>query len=268
MCQAEIEAIVHLLTELATQGYPGTVGVVTPFRQQANRLRDAIERMAGKLPMERWDLLADTAHGFQGGERDLMIYSLCGGPGMPPGSAAWFASDDGRSLVNVAVTRSRAVLQVVGNRAWAAGSGVSHLVRLANHDRQPVNDHKDRYESPWEQRFDEALRAAGIPTVPQYRVTHRRLDLAVLDPVRLDIEVDGEAYHRTATGRRVDDDVYRDLQMMSLGWKVLRFWVYELRENMPKCIGLVQEALRPDAGGDPQYSCDPPTILSDKRTDI
>jgi len=243
MCQAEIDTIVQLLTDLAGQRYKGTVGIVTPFRQQANRLQDAMERLADRIP-EHWRLKADTAHGFQGGERDLMIYSLCAGPDMPPTSAGWLASDDGRSLVNVAVTRTRAVLQVVGNRAWARASGVPHLVRLANHDQQVQREREEPYDSPWEERLDKALRASGITTVPQYRVAHRRLDLAVLSPVRLDIEVDGEAYHRTATGKRVDDDVYRDLQMMSLGWKVLRFWVYELREDMPACVRRVEGAMK------------------------
>jgi hypothetical protein len=52
-------------------------------------------------------------------------------------------------------------------------------------------------------------------------------------------EVDGEAVHRTAAGGRKDDDHWRDLQLQSLGWKVRRFWVYELRDDLPKCLARV-----------------------------
>jgi len=58
----------------------------------------------------------------------------------------------------------------------------------------------------------------------------------VVGPVKLDIEVDGESVHRTAGGGRKDDDYWRDLQLQSLGWRVSRFWVYELREDMPRCV--------------------------------
>lgn len=52
--------------------------------------------------------------------------------------------------------------------------------------------------------------------------------------------VDGESVHRTAGGGRKDDDYWRDLQFQSLGWKVRRFWVYELREDLPKCVTRVR----------------------------
>ncbi len=54
-------------------------------------------------------------------------------------------------------------------------------------------------------------------------------------PKKVDVEVDGEAVHRTAGGGRKDDDHWRDLQLQSLGWKVCRFWVYELREDLTHC---------------------------------
>jgi len=88
-----------------------------------------------------------------------------------------------------------------------------------------------------------ALRAAGIQTTAQHPVAGRRLDLAVFAPRRLDIEVDGEAFHRMASGRRKDDDLWRDLQMQALGWKVCRFWVYELREDMARCVERVRTLL-------------------------
>jgi len=58
--------------------------------------------------------LVSTAHGFQGDERDLILFSLCGGPDMPDGAKTFLRENP--NLFNVAVSRARAVLHIVGNR--------------------------------------------------------------------------------------------------------------------------------------------------------
>ena len=102
---------------------------------------------------------------------------------------------------------------------------------------------REPYQSPWEKVLAEALRDAGLAPVPQYPIAGRFLDLALLSPRKIDIEVDGESVHRTAGGGRKDDDHWRDLQLQSLGWQVCRFWVYELRENLPRCVARVVQLL-------------------------
>lgn len=244
MAPAEVAMCVQVLRELQDGGYTGTVGVVTPFRPQATRIGDAVSAALRPEVLDRWDFLSATAHGFQGDERDLMIYSLCCGEDLSPTSAGWLASSEGRCLMNVAMTRARAVLHIIGNQSWAETSGIPHLASLARTCRARAEHVKPAtYESVWEERFDQALRAAGISTVCQHPVAHRRLDLAVLQPVKLDIEVDGESTHRAANGRRKDDDTWRDIQMTAMGWKVLRFWVYELREDMAGCVQRVRQSL-------------------------
>ena len=57
--------------------------------------------------LDRVHFNVDTSHGFQGDEKDMMIFSLCAGPNMPRGSRA-FLRDTG-NLFNVAVSRARAV---------------------------------------------------------------------------------------------------------------------------------------------------------------
>ena len=54
--------------------------------------------------------------------------------------------------------------------------------------------------------------------------------------LKIDIEVDGDRYHRDASGLRKVDDLWRDHQLRGLGWKIVRFWVYELREDMTRCV--------------------------------
>ena len=32
----------------------------------------------------------------------------------------------------------------------------------------------------------------------------------------------------------------RNMRMMELGWDVMRFWVYQIRDDLPTCIQRVQ----------------------------
>jgi len=246
-CADEIEAVCAELSRLADAGYRGTIGVVTPFRQQMIRLKDALAT-ADSLPpdfMERVRFLASTAHGFQGDERDLILFSLCGGPDMPEGATIFLRENP--NLFNVAVSRARAILHVVGNRDWALDCGVPFIQKLARRTLPEATAQRsvarEPYQSPWEKILAEALTEAGVKVIPQYPIAGRFLDLAVVHPVKVDVEVDGESFHRTAGGGRKDDDHWRDLQLQSLGWKVCRFWVYELREDLPRCVRRVVKLL-------------------------
>ena len=82
---------------------------------------------------------------------------------------------------------------------------------------------------------------AGLPFVQQYPACGRYLDFALLrDGLKLDVEVDGES----PTGLRrptKDRRPTRDLVLVADGWKVQRFWVYELREDLRGCVRTIRE---------------------------
>jgi len=230
--------------------FKGTIGIVTPFRQQANRLQDALYQ--SDIPygaLTRAETHIDTAHGFQGDERDVIIFSLCAGPDMPPGSLS-FLRETG-NLFNVAVSRARALMHMVGNKAWSKACGIRHIQNLTIekarwiHDPQPGPWHP--HESPWEEILHNALVAKGLNPLPQFPVLSRRLDLALVgrgdNPIKIDIEVDGDC-HRNADGSRKIDDVWRDIQLQGMGWKVMRFWVYQLREDLDKCVEKINDYWR------------------------
>jgi very-short-patch-repair endonuclease len=249
--EAEVDKIYELVKKiLINNNFKGSLGVVTPFRQQQRRLSDRI--YDGDIPhnlLVQSEFIVDTAHGFQGDEKDVMIFSLCSGPGMPQGSYNFIRNSE--NVFNVAVSRARAVLHVVGNRQWALDSGINHLIQLARPIEKRVSSVTESswspHESPWEKIFYEALLKKDIETVPQYPVSGRRLDLALVDKkrnIKIDIEVDSDRYHRNPDGSRKKDDAWRDIQLMGLGWTVKRFWVYKLRDNMDKCISEIEEIWR------------------------
>jgi very-short-patch-repair endonuclease len=244
-CDAERDVILDAIKELERSEYRGTIGVCTPFRTQATRISDRIAEFSSPEFVDRARLIAQTAHGFQGDARDVIFFSLCLGPGSPPGSIAFLR--EGGNLFNVAVSRAKAVCRVVGNREAARSSGIPHVARLVtaceaksrNQGANPV------FESPWEERLYAALKANGVECTTQYPIAGRRLDLAWFGKgnLKIDIEVDGDRYHRDASGMRKVDDIWRDYQLRSLGWKVIRFWVYELRDDMNRCVERVKGAI-------------------------
>jgi hypothetical protein len=100
-----------------------TIGVVTPFAQQMER----IARDWGSAPRVR----VGTAHRFQGGECDAIVFSLVAAPGMSRSGLAFLERNP--NLWNVAITRARAHLIVIGHRGyWTNIGGLGRrLVELA-----------------------------------------------------------------------------------------------------------------------------------------
>lgn len=107
----EVRAAVAKAVELATADEDISIGIVTPFTAQAERLHHAIpNEFASRIT-------ASTVHKFQGDERDVMIYSLVVTDNSPASKIRW-VDEVAPNLVNVAVTRARQALYVFGNRTY------------------------------------------------------------------------------------------------------------------------------------------------------
>ena len=242
-CRSHSEAaalVEHLVALVGDGGSDGSVGVVTPFKRQSELLVHMIEQRLPRAVIEKVQLRVGTSHAFQGDARDVVLVSLCYGRDMPR-NGDWFLRHS-RELMNVAVSRARAVCHIFGDREAARASDIRHIARLSVTitEGAPEGGPLPLFESPWEERLYNALCESGLAPLTQYRLGGRRLDLAVVEgEIRLDIEVDGEAYHRDPDGFRKVSDIWRDHVVNSLGWQVRRFWVYELKQNMEKCVELV-----------------------------
>jgi very-short-patch-repair endonuclease/RecA/RadA recombinase len=242
-----VRAVLEELTRLWETEYAGSVGVVTPFRKHADRLRDAIHTGLPQEAIRSWNLSVATADGFQGDERDLILFSLVGGPRAPAGSMAFLAGE--RNRFNVAVSRAKQTLHVLGDRGWASTCAIPHVRGLLQHIEkreglatEPVRS--DLIGPVWEPKLAAALTEAGIDFSQQYPACGYYLDFAVLrEGLKLAVEVDGEAFHRDASGLRRLDDIYRDQVLGSAGWDVMRFWVYELRESLDECVERIRQRI-------------------------
>lgn len=242
--QAEVDEVVRQIGWLQEVGFEGSVGVVTPFRAQANRINDAVTAKFGGETLDRMRFLSHTVDGFQGDERDVILFSLCAGPGMPDGSRGFLASAPNR--FNVAISRGKACVRVIGNRHWAENCGIGHITSLLAACQAPDEQYVPRTHligPVWEPKLAQALQAAGIDFRQQYPTCGYYLDFALVsENARLDIEVDGEMWHRGSDGKRLVDDLYRDHVLRAAGWEVLRFWVYELKDDIDGCIHTIRNA--------------------------
>ena len=257
----EANAVVRELDRLCIQqGYRGTVGVVTPFRAQANRIRDLVNAHPhASLLLNKLDLLIDTVHKFQGDERDVMMFSPVVSKGISDGAVGFLRRSD--NLFNVAITRARAMLIVVGDPVAARNAGVAYLASFANYveglgrdpNPQPYGlggtptgpDYpavaKPDLVSDWERVFYRQLWEAGLRPIPQYSEEKFVLDFALKAAgKKLNIEVDGERYHRDWNGELLRRDQLRNMRLIEMGWDVMRFWVYQLRDDMPACVQRVR----------------------------
>jgi len=246
---SQVEAILDELRRLSSEGFGGTVGVVTPFRTQANRIRDRASEELTSLPPD-WRFIVDTADGFQGDERDVILLSLVGGPDMPKG-ALWFLKESPNRF-NVAVSRARAALHVFGDGKWAQNCSIGHISKLWEASKRQEGERgspvrKDLIGPVWEPKLAEAMQEAELPFQQQYQACGYYLDFALIrDGLKLDVEVDGEQFHRDSTGRRKVEDLQRDMVLVAGGWKIKRFWVYELRESIEICVEEVRQLWHPD----------------------
>jgi very-short-patch-repair endonuclease len=245
----EAEAVITELRRLVLdQGYAGSVGVVTPFRAQANRIRALAQRdieLAAVLGAR--DFVVDTVHGFQGDERDVMVFSPVVSRGIGETTLRFLKSHG--NLFNVAITRARSGLIVVGDRQAALDSEVGYLAAFAEHVQGLAGPEKaapvEVVVSEWERVLFDRLVAAGLQPVPQYKEAPYTLDLALFDGDRkLDIEVDGEQYHRNWDGQVCLRDQIRSRYLADRGWDVMRFWVYELRDDIVAAVARAQTWMR------------------------
>jgi hypothetical protein len=67
----------HLKKLLVDQSYQGSVGVIAPFRSQVHVLEDTIRSSLPEQKLAGADLKVATVDGFQGQERDLILFSPC-----------------------------------------------------------------------------------------------------------------------------------------------------------------------------------------------
>lgn len=133
--ETEGESALDLIRMLLDEGIEDPdIFFITPFRIIAQKLREMIrsERsIAERLPGGSWNWTRDrvgTVHTFQGKKADTAVIVLGAPLDTSLGARRWVGHPP--NLLNVAVTRAKRRLYVIGNReAWENAGAFSYLVQ-------------------------------------------------------------------------------------------------------------------------------------------
>ena len=255
--QEEIDAVIEQLKELISSNYVGTIGVVTPFKRQAELITHYLQERHLRLYDElvnNHGFIAATAHKFQGDERDVIIFSPVVSNGAPQGTLNFLSSTP--NLFNVAITRARASLIAVGNKNYCLNSNIHHLAHFASYvDSLNVNkgnfndmmpqlsriypdvDTPD-FVTDWERILYTALYDEGIKTIPQYAVDKYHIDLALVGSGhKLAIEVGEDVEFNSERSYAMH---LRNTRLIELGWVVIRFMPYQVKDELGWCVNVIR----------------------------
>lgn len=254
----EARECVSEIRRLLDDGYTGSIGVVTPFAYQATRIRRELER-DGAL----WDRLVNehnfqcaTAHGFQGDERDLMIFSVVAAEGLHAGAQRFL--EDEVNVFNVALTRARAELVVIGDARWCLQSGCRHLQQFTKYawgldrpaaltDTGVLSTDTQRLTKE-EQLVKSGLEGSGVQVTAHARIEQYQADLAVLGGAkRLAIDIVDRSTAQDWGLEALEREQLKRQRLLALGWTVLRFWPEQCRDDLPWVINQVLASTRPPA---------------------
>jgi very-short-patch-repair endonuclease len=206
-----------------------SLGVVTPFSAQKYYLREELDRLG--LAAE---VLVDTAHGFQGDERDVIIFSPVVAQGMAAGSYRWVESP--HNLINVAITRAREVLFVVADfDVCVQQEGILRKLALYCKDIELL-----RSTSPAELELFTWMVMRGWDLEVHKRIGDIEVDFLLngVHGSRIVVEVDGDQHLSTP-----EQDRARDAYLQAHGYTVLRVRAREVMETPHEVIHRIEEAL-------------------------
>ncbi|HWS33548.1 MAG TPA: DEAD/DEAH box helicase, partial [Actinoplanes sp.] len=186
----EVPAAVTAVERLAAAGFR-SIGVLTPFRAQADTLEKALVTAFPVERIEELGLRSGTVHAFQGSEADAVVVSLALTAEDTAGRRR-FVTDP--QLFNVMITRARQRLVLLS----ALGEAPPGL--LADYLAYAAEPGRELPPGPepigWAARLAVELKRLEVPVRPGYTVGSWRLDLCA-GPVGVlcGVHPDGPAAH-------------------------------------------------------------------------
>ncbi|MCP4963783.1 MAG: AAA family ATPase [bacterium] len=173
----EIGAVLGEVQRLAEAGVR-SIGIVSPFRAQADALEEAVLEAFGPQDVVRLGLRIGTVHAFQGSEREVVIASLAIDGETAPGSLRFLQNPN---LFNVMVTRAKremVVITSVEDGLLPAGLLADYLHHA---EHAPLPSEVASAPTGWVAEVDREIGTYGLPVIASYPVAGWSVDLAIGD---------------------------------------------------------------------------------------
>jgi len=242
----EAEVLVRKLKELISMPkYQNlTFGVMSIFREQVEYIKDLIynpgtEFYIDPVTRQKFSLIVETADGFQGDERDIILYSFRFAPNSSPHILAHTRREEDYKRLNVAFSRARCQIFCFVSlppQDFPRGILRDYLEYVQNPKSLDIE-----YQ-PWDSEFEKEVQSEiekhGLKVYPQFRTCGFRIDLVVTDNQGkvLAVECDGWEIHYDEYGRLRGEDIERQQILERAGWKVVRITSRDFYRNRKKTI--------------------------------
>lgn len=227
-----ISDLISLLKKEEYRNY--SFGVLSLFHEQA----DYLQYLFVKRKMEDVELnqickekenklkepvIVSTVDGFQGDERDIILYSFRYAPNSSPQIFALQRGEGGENRINVAFTRARKKMVFYISRPleeFPPGLVKNFLLDAKNPHLEVSGEEK--FDSDFEKDVYQRLGAKGYNVIPQYKSCGYFIDLAIfINNQKIGIECDGWQ-HYDKYGNLNIDDIERQEILERAGWIILR----------------------------------------------
>lgn len=210
------------------------------------RADPSLEEFFGDTADER--VFVKNLETVQGDARDVILLTIGYGPDTPGAKTMSMNfgplnKEGGERRLNVAITRATTEVVIFASfspemidltrTSARALRDLRHYLEFAERGPAALGEAVasiggiDDYDSDFERRVAELLRARGWDVRTQIGVSKFRVDLGVVHPDRpgvflAGIECDGATYHSSPTAR--DRDRVRQAILENLGWTLVRIW--------------------------------------------
>jgi hypothetical protein len=239
--EVEATALVDYLLELiGDPAYDGaSIGVMCLFDEQVDLVQEMVTQ---RVPEQAWldhELVVINPDGFQGDERDVILYSLSYDAELMPQEALSARMSDQahvQGMLNVAFTRARDEMHVfhsapieaftfAGGRPGAITDWLKHGEKVWQHPPGDLaSSRPGEFASQFQADVASALLGRGLLVQHDYTTCGLRLSLVVEDTkldVRLAVECDGERFGK-GDGLDEIDEIERQDILERAGWRVHR----------------------------------------------
>ncbi|MCX7770762.1 MAG: AAA domain-containing protein [Proteobacteria bacterium] len=234
-----------------------TVGILSLFRKQALFIQNLVYETFEKNPsiLKDHEIIVSTVDGFQGDEKDVILYSFRYAPNSKPGMITVLQRDDEHSLgrLNVAFSRAkRKVVCFISTPIDNFPKGIirnylEHVSNVQNssYNRLGIPGQREKCQSNFERDVYDALVSKGVEVYAQFPCSGFFIDFVVFDKEgrRIAIECDGD-FHYDEYGILLEEDLQRQDIIERCGWYVHRIPCRKFYANPEKEIEKVLKTLQ------------------------